>query len=169
MLFFFIPRILTYVNISIFFFCILIGSSVNFNEVENDFLKESRRKGRLKSFACWTRCESGYKGGGRKEGPVDQAACLSSQLWERGQIQRANQLTVITMPLLAARACVGSDKIPLIYYVHPVTACAPRAAATWRGKFIGDFRFRLLGPVPAGISIYPYEYYYYSLPLITVL
>jgi len=28
------------------------------------------------------------------------------------------------MPLVAAGVCVGSDKVPLIYYVHPVHSCA---------------------------------------------
>lgn len=37
-------------------------------------------------------------------------------------------------------ACMGSDKIPFIYYVHPVTACACWAG---EGNSSMDFRFGL--------------------------
>lgn len=37
-------------------------------------------------------------------------------------------------------ACMGSDKIPFIYYVHPVTACACWAG---EGNSSMDFRFDL--------------------------
>ena len=92
---------------------------------------------------------------------VDRATCLLSQLWERGQIQRANQLTVITMPLLATSwVCVGSDKIPLIYYVHPVTACARRGNCyVVREIHRGTSVFGCRVPGDAGISINERVYY----------